>query len=70
VFAFFKGLNGKAENGILTADVTKGLPAGFYRLGSINTAANHQPVIVPIAQHGGLDDYIYVGSFFLKMSWA
>ncbi|KAF9456794.1 hypothetical protein BDZ94DRAFT_1274740 [Collybia nuda] len=60
VFAFFKGLNGKANGqGILTADVDKGLPAGVYKLSSINSAANHQPVLAPIAQHGSLDDAIY-----------
>ncbi|KAF5355824.1 hypothetical protein D9756_003993 [Leucocoprinus leucothites] len=60
VFAFFKGLNGKADGkGILTADVTEGLPAGVYKLSSINAAANHQPVLAPIAQHGSLDDAVY-----------
>jgi len=58
-FAFFKGLNSPAVNGILTADVTDGLPAGFYKVSSINTAANHQPCLVPIAQHGSLDDVSY-----------
>ncbi|KAF7795222.1 hypothetical protein EIP86_006372 [Pleurotus ostreatoroseus] len=58
-FAFFKGLNAAASNGVLTADVTQGLPAGAYRLASINTAANHQPVLVAIAQHGALDDMVY-----------
>jgi hypothetical protein len=58
-FAFFKGLNAAAVNGVLTADVTSGLPAGFYKVSSINTAANHQPVLVPIAQHGSLDDVAY-----------
>jgi len=58
-FAFFKGLNDAAVNGILTADVTAGLPAGNYKLSSINTAANHQPCLVPIAQHGSLDDAVY-----------
>lgn len=62
-FAFFKGLNAAAAGGKLTADVTSGLPAGFYKLSSINAAANHQPVIVPVAQHGCLDDAIYVGFF-------
>jgi hypothetical protein len=47
VFAFFKGLNGRAQNGVLTADVTAGLPEGAYRVCSINAAANHQPAIVP-----------------------
>jgi len=58
-FAFFKGLNNAAQGGILTASVTAGLPAGAYRLCSINTAANHQPALVPIAQHGSLDDCVY-----------
>ena len=61
-FAFFKGLNEPATGGILTTDVTGGLPAGFYKLSSINTAANHQPVLVPIAQHGSLDDAVYVST--------
>ena len=59
-FAFFKGLNSAAQNGILTAAVAGGLPAGVYKISSINTAANHQPVLVPIAQHGSLDDVSYV----------
>ncbi|TCD60821.1 hypothetical protein EIP91_009490 [Steccherinum ochraceum] len=66
-FAFFKGLNDKAQNGVLSADVTSGLPAGVYRLSSINTAANHQPVLGPIAQHGSFDDQIY--SRFLPSSF-
>jgi hypothetical protein len=60
VFAFFKGVNDKADaQGILTATVDKGLPAGTYRLASIIAAANHQPVIVPVAQRGTLDDAVY-----------
>lgn len=58
-FAFFKGLNDKASGGTLTATVDKGLAAGVYRLATINTAANHQPCLVPVAQHGSLDDAIY-----------
>ncbi|KAF9506996.1 hypothetical protein BS47DRAFT_1304542 [Hydnum rufescens UP504] len=60
-FQFFKGLNAAAVNGVLTADVTGGLPAGAYRLASINTCANHQPVLGSIAQHGSFDDMVYVG---------
>lgn len=58
-FAFFKGLNAPAAGGVLTADVTAGLNAGFYKVSTINSAANHQPVLVPIAQHGSLDDAVY-----------
>lgn len=59
-FAFFKGLNSPAQNGELSAVVSGGLPAGTYKLSSINTAANHQPALVPVAQHGSLDDVVYV----------
>ena len=55
-FVFFKGLNAAAQNGILTALVPGGLPAGSYRIASINSAANHQPALVAVAQHGALDD--------------
>ncbi|KAI0666278.1 hypothetical protein C8Q78DRAFT_984745, partial [Trametes maxima] len=60
-FVFFKGLNDKAENGVLSVLVGSkagGLPKGFYRLASINAAANHQPALVAIAQHGSLDDMV------------
>lgn len=62
-FAFFLGLNSPAQGGLLTANVTGGLPSGVYRMASINTAANHQPALVPVAQHGSLDDIIYVCIF-------
>jgi len=58
-FAFFKGVNGAAVGGVVTESVADGLPAGAYRVCSINSAANHQPVIVPVAQHGFLDDCSY-----------
>ena len=63
VFAFFKGLNAAAAGGQLSADVTKGLPAGTYRMSSITSAANHQSVVMPIAQRGSIDDAVYVGLF-------
>jgi len=59
VFAFFKGLNEKASGGVLSATVDKGLPAGTYRISSINASANHAPVVVAIAQRGSLDDVVY-----------
>ncbi|KAI0295104.1 hypothetical protein B0F90DRAFT_1820683 [Multifurca ochricompacta] len=59
-FAFFKGVNTPAaSDGTVSVTVDAGLPAGVYRLASINTAANHQPVLVAVAQHGSLDDQIY-----------
>ncbi|TFK93029.1 hypothetical protein K466DRAFT_169146 [Polyporus arcularius HHB13444] len=58
-FTFFKGLNDKAQGGVLSVEVAGGLPAGTYRLASINSAANHQPALVAVAQHGALDDMVY-----------
>jgi hypothetical protein len=58
-FAFFKGLNEPLNGGQLTTDVTAGLPAGVYRMCSINSSSNHQPVLASVAQHGSMDDCNY-----------
>ncbi|CUS10397.1 unnamed protein product [Tuber aestivum] len=56
-FTFFKGINDAGNgNGLLEAEVTDGLPAGFYRICTMASASNHQPVIMPIAQRGAQDD--------------
>jgi hypothetical protein len=60
VFAFFKGVNTAAVNGVVSVPVAAGLPAGSYRVCSINTDANHTPCLVAVAQHGSLDDCVYV----------
>ncbi|KAI0296661.1 hypothetical protein BC826DRAFT_224428 [Russula brevipes] len=52
VFAFFKGVNGAAVNGVVSEQVANGLPAGVYRVCSMNTDANHTPALVAVAQHG------------------
>jgi len=58
-FAFFKGINDDGNgNGQLQAVVSNGLPAGFYRVCTMNSASNHQPVIMPVAQRGAQDDCI------------
>ena len=62
VFAFFKGVNTAAQGGVVSEAVTAGLPAGSYRVCSINTDANHMPCLVAVAQHGSLDDCVYVSS--------
>ncbi|KAL6409390.1 hypothetical protein AUP68_05764 [Ilyonectria robusta] len=60
-FAFFKGINDAGNGqGLLTATVTGGLPAGNYRICSMSSAANHQPVLMPVAQRGAQDDCIRV----------
>jgi hypothetical protein len=58
-FTFFKGVDTAQVNGVVSVDVTAGVPAGNYRLASINTNANHAPVVVAVAQHGSLDDMVY-----------
>ncbi|ORY67312.1 uncharacterized protein BCR38DRAFT_482936 [Pseudomassariella vexata] len=56
-FAFFKGINDAGNgNGLLSATVTGGLPAGNYRVCSMTGAGNHQPVLMPVAQRGAQDD--------------
>jgi hypothetical protein len=56
-FSFFKGINdaGNGE-GLLSATVTGGLPAGNYRVCTLTSASNHQPVLMPVAQRGSSDD--------------
>ncbi|KAH8160356.1 hypothetical protein CIB48_g7896 [Xylaria polymorpha] len=58
-FAFFKGINDAGNGqGLLAADVAGGLPAGNYRLCSMSSSANHQPVLMPVAQRGAQDDCV------------
>ncbi|KAG0149808.1 hypothetical protein CROQUDRAFT_131010 [Cronartium quercuum f. sp. fusiforme G11] len=59
-FSFFKGINSPVGNDhTSTVEVTGGLPAGAYRLSSMLSAANHQPVLSGIAQRGSFDDMVY-----------
>jgi len=58
-FDFFKGLNDRTVGGVMQGDVTPGLSAGYYRITLIHTAMNHQPVVLPIAQHGAMGDMVY-----------
>lgn len=56
-FVFFKGINDEGNgNGLLSATVEGGLPPGNYRVCTMFAAANHQPVIMPVAQRGAQDD--------------
>ncbi|PQE05920.1 ribosomal s17 protein [Rutstroemia sp. NJR-2017a BVV2] len=56
-FAFFKGINDAGNGqGLLSATVTGGLPAGNYRVCTMASASNHQPAIMPVAQRGTADD--------------
>ena len=42
-YVFFKALNDPAVNGVLSANVTGGLPVGYYRIAAFHTGGNHQP---------------------------
>lgn len=56
-FVFFKGINDAGNgNGLLQAAVKGGLPAGSYRVCTMAAGANHQPVLMPVAQRGAQDD--------------
>ena len=60
-FVFFKGVNIAADHdGNVSVNMMDGLSAGVYKLSSINSSANHSPVLVAIAQHGSLDDQVYM----------
>lgn len=65
-FAFFKGINDAGDgNGLLSAVVLGGLPAGNYRVCTMASSSNHQPVIMPVAQRGTADDctkFVVTGS--------
>jgi transcription initiation factor TFIID subunit 15 len=50
-FAFFKGINDAGDgNGGLNATVAGGLPAGVYRVCTMTSASNHQPVTMPVSR--------------------
>ncbi|KAL9111703.1 MAG: hypothetical protein Q9227_003978 [Pyrenula ochraceoflavens] len=56
-FVFFKGINNVGNgNGGLNATVTGGLPSGNYRVCTMTSSSNHQPVLMPVAQRGAQDD--------------
>jgi len=42
-FTFFKAMNSAAVNGVLSIDVTNGLPSGYYRIAAFHAGSNHQP---------------------------
>ncbi|KAK1230162.1 hypothetical protein PQX77_006756 [Marasmius sp. AFHP31] len=58
-FSFFKSAPGQLTDGFHGFNVTGGLPAGSYRLSSVTTDANHHPIVVPLLQHGSIDDAVY-----------
>ncbi|KAJ6622950.1 hypothetical protein B0H10DRAFT_1787192, partial [Mycena sp. CBHHK59/15] len=63
-FVFFADVKDVEANGFVHTSVAGGLPEGYYRISATIHAANHQPVLVPISQHGSLNDAAYVSSRF------
>jgi transcription initiation factor TFIID subunit 15 len=56
-FVFFKGINDIGDGkGQLSTTIPDGLPAGYYRVCTMVSAQNHQPVLMPVAQRGAQDD--------------
>ncbi|KAK8151173.1 hypothetical protein BKA80DRAFT_212194, partial [Phyllosticta citrichinensis] len=54
---FFKSIDDAGNgDGLLSATVANGLPPGVYRVCTMNSASNHQPVVMPVAQRGSQDD--------------
>jgi hypothetical protein len=59
-FTLFKGIQSQADStGVVTTTLT-GLPTGFYRVTSMLATANGQPLLLPVIQHGAVDDTIFV----------
>ncbi|KAH9811972.1 hypothetical protein DFH28DRAFT_1031774 [Melampsora americana] len=59
-FTFFKGIDTSVgKDNTSTIVVTNGIPSGFYRLSTMLSAANHQPVLSGVAQRGSFDDVVY-----------
>ncbi|KAI8456655.1 hypothetical protein BY996DRAFT_4579351, partial [Phakopsora pachyrhizi] len=67
-FAFFKGIATRAKNGKIKAAVTGGLPDGNYRICTITSSMNHQPVVMPVAQRGAADDWYVTMTKGAKLS--
>jgi negative regulator of sigma E activity len=61
-YVFFQILQTADDDGSIDTSITDGLPEGFYRLTATIHAANHQPVVGPLSQHGAFNDAAYVRS--------
>jgi hypothetical protein len=55
-FVFFRAINDVAKNSLLSVPITGGLPAGFYRVCTLASTANHQSVLMPASHRGAQDD--------------
>ncbi|KAL0956764.1 hypothetical protein HGRIS_002883 [Hohenbuehelia grisea] len=60
VFSFFKTIQDKAQDGVLSANITGGLTVGVYRISSMVTTTNRAAPYLPILAHGSTDDAVYI----------
>jgi hypothetical protein len=59
-FTLFKGIQSPADSTGVVTTTLAGLPTGFYRVTSMLATANGQPLLLPVIQHGAVDDTIYI----------
>lgn len=61
---FFKGLNDRSLNGVLSTEIDGGLfiadGAGEYRICTITASSSHAALLMPVARRGSQDDCIRV----------
>jgi len=57
-FVFATVITTAAVNGVLSVNAPA-LDVGFYRIATFHSAANHQPIAVPIPRHGAMGDMVY-----------
>ncbi|KAJ8082713.1 hypothetical protein PM082_008569 [Marasmius tenuissimus] len=59
IFDFTSGAIVQVASGFHALNITSGLLEGVYRLSSVTKDANHHPIVVPLLQHGAIDDAVY-----------
>jgi hypothetical protein len=69
-FVFSNSLTSLSSGGLLTASVSGGLAAGFYRVTVRALTTNYHSVVVPVVLHGALIDatYVCLSLFFFSLS--
>ncbi|KAL0567571.1 hypothetical protein V5O48_014422 [Marasmius crinis-equi] len=59
LFKFAASLVDSAPAGVLSFNVSQGLKEGVYRLSSVTTGSNFQSIVLPVPDHGAIDDAVY-----------
>ncbi|KAJ7270185.1 hypothetical protein C8J57DRAFT_305191 [Mycena rebaudengoi] len=58
-FVFHQIVKNSDTNGSIKTSISDGLPEGFYRMTATIHAANYQPIVGPVSQHGSFNDASY-----------